>query len=59
MPSSEKETASGGVFVCDAFPAVNGLQVVSVGSDGGVLNSPVCGQLRVVGSVGLCWSANV
>ena len=54
MPSSANVTASGGEFVCDAFAVVNGLQVVSVGSDGGVLNSPVCGQFSVVGSVGLC-----
>jgi len=36
-----------------------GLQVVSVGVVGGVPNWPVCGQLSVVGSDGLCWIANV
>ena len=57
-PLKPNVTASGGVFVCDWFAAVNGLHIVSVGVDDGVPNWPVCGQLSVVGNVGLCWSAN-
>ena len=47
------------MFVCAAFAAVNGAHIVSVGVDGGVPNWPVCGQFSVVGSVSLCWIANV